>query len=495
MNKSKIKTILIETAGIACILLFVYAAASKFLDFNTFHNQLGQSPLLGAYADMIVWLVPLSEIAIAILLAIPRWKIFGFYAFFALMLMFTAYIIIILNFTSHTPCSCGGVLEDMGWTEHLVFNILFVLLSGVALLWLSDNRYKTLLGLVTVAFISTISVALIYLGSEKEMKQNNAFIRKYMPHPIEKIGEYILPSNSFYLAGIDDDHVYLGNYNAPLYIKKLSTMLTNEKNFRVSIDSLHLPYRRVRITVKPPHFYVGDGTVPILFHGHTSDWKATVFSHRDAYFSSFVVADSLQTGITTTSTENRCKALGLLSKRSDSIFVEIKDDLLSPSLNQGSFESDGILLWNDQQQQFVYTYFYLNRYKIMDKNLTFLHSLKTIDTLSKPVLDIAHYAKEDYYKLGGRSIMVNRQSTTYGDYLYINSDRLGRYEGEEVLKMASIVDVYGLADHSYAFSFYLYHQPKQKINDFKVYKNVLVALVDDQLWIYRLKPAYFNADL
>jgi hypothetical protein len=48
--------------------------------------------------------------------------------------MFTAYIIAITKFSDYIPCSCGGVLQEMGWGEHLVFNICFVLLALAAIL-------------------------------------------------------------------------------------------------------------------------------------------------------------------------------------------------------------------------------------------------------------------------------------------------------------------------------------------------------------------------
>jgi len=38
------------------------------------------------------------------------------------MTAFTVYIFLILNYSPFVPCSCGGVLEDLGWWEHLWFN-------------------------------------------------------------------------------------------------------------------------------------------------------------------------------------------------------------------------------------------------------------------------------------------------------------------------------------------------------------------------------------
>ena len=129
-----------------------------------------------------------------------------------------------------------------------------------------------------------------------------------------------------------------------------------------------------------------------------------------------------------------------------------------------------------------------------DKSLSYLFTGKTIDTISSPVLDIAHYTTKDQYKLGGNSVIVNRQTATYGNYLYIHSDRLGSYEDDKILHSAGIIDVYNITDNSYAFSFYLFHQRDKKLSAFTIYKDLLVAIVDDRLWLYHLKPEYFNPE-
>lgn len=491
MKQASLYPFIITAISYASIILFTYAAVSKLLDFNTFQNQLGQSPLLSAYAHWVVWIVPISEILIALLLCINRFRVLGLYGFYGLMIMFTTYIVIILNFTSFTPCSCGGILEKLDWTEHLIFNLVFIVLSGIAILILSTKKSKTLLKLSILTIFSIIVVLIIFLSSEKQIKRNNDFIRRYIPHPIEKIGEYDLQSNSCYLAGMDDSIIYLGNYNAPLFLMSINTSLTQTKEFRVAIDSIHLPYRKVKISVKPPCFYLGDGTIPVLFRGKVNEWNTVVFSYNDAYFTEFVVVDSVNVGITTKSSITQSNAIGLLKKTNDTISVTLNHDVLTKQTN-GIFESNGILLWNDKHQQFIYTYYYRNSYQITDKRLSYQSTGKTIDTISRAVLDIAHYAKTNKYKLGGKSIIVNRQSATYGDYLYINSDRLGRYENEGVLRSAGIIDVYDITDNTYAFSFYLYHQPDKKLSEFRIYKDLLIAIVDNKLWLYRLKPEYFK---
>src|SRR5690606_38132713 len=88
----------------------------------------------GAYAESVSVLVPGVEILLAGLLIIPRYRLFALMGCFGLMVMFTAYIIIILNFSDYIPCSCGGVLENLSWTQHLIFNIVFIGLAAVAIL-------------------------------------------------------------------------------------------------------------------------------------------------------------------------------------------------------------------------------------------------------------------------------------------------------------------------------------------------------------------------
>jgi uncharacterized membrane protein YphA (DoxX/SURF4 family) len=115
------------------ILLFVYAATSKLLDFQTFSVQLGQSPLLTAFAEWVAWIIPIIELLIAVLLVMPRFRLVALYGSFGLMVMFTTYIIAIIKFSDYIPCSCGGVLQNLSWNQHLVFNIGFVLIALIGI--------------------------------------------------------------------------------------------------------------------------------------------------------------------------------------------------------------------------------------------------------------------------------------------------------------------------------------------------------------------------
>ncbi len=127
------RKIAIEIIAFLFILLFTYASFNKLLDYQKFTIQIGQSPLLTGFGGSIPWMVITVELLVAVLLMIPRFRLFAFFGAFSLMVMFTAYIVAILNFSSYIPCSCGGVLENLGWREHLIFNSVFVMLGLIGI--------------------------------------------------------------------------------------------------------------------------------------------------------------------------------------------------------------------------------------------------------------------------------------------------------------------------------------------------------------------------
>jgi hypothetical protein len=116
------------------LLLFSYAAISKLTDYNTFAGQLGKSPFLERYASIIAWLLPVTEFIIALLLLFTKTRLTGLFASFALMLAFTIYIYMMLHFSYYVPCSCGGLLDMMSWTQHFWFNVAFTLLTFTGIL-------------------------------------------------------------------------------------------------------------------------------------------------------------------------------------------------------------------------------------------------------------------------------------------------------------------------------------------------------------------------
>ncbi|WP_163409770.1 MauE/DoxX family redox-associated membrane protein [Flavobacterium ajazii] len=215
-SKGSLKSIIIEIICYLYVLLFVYAAVSKLLDFENFQVQLGQSPLLNPFAGEISWSVPLFEILTAVLLMIPKYRKVGLMIAFALMVLFTAYIYFILNFSSFVPCSCGGILEKMGWKEHFIFNCLFIALAvtGLLLICKKENKYELrncYLSLALLALIGIGTIKILLEISENKQFERNNFVRIFPPVSVKRQNTIDLKYNSYYFAGADQHSIYLGN--------------------------------------------------------------------------------------------------------------------------------------------------------------------------------------------------------------------------------------------------------------------------------------------
>ncbi|WP_367112868.1 MauE/DoxX family redox-associated membrane protein [uncultured Chitinophaga sp.] len=128
MNKKFVQII-----GYAFILLFVYTALSKWFTYNIYLYDLRRSPDLGRFALPISLLVPGLELLAAGLLLFDKTLRKGLWFSFVLMLIFTAYVAYVLIYASDLPCTCGGIIRQLSWPQHLIFNIFFTMLAAVGL--------------------------------------------------------------------------------------------------------------------------------------------------------------------------------------------------------------------------------------------------------------------------------------------------------------------------------------------------------------------------
>src|SRR5690606_12754445 len=154
----------------------------------------------------------------------------------------------------------------------------------------------------------------------------------------------------------------------------------------------------------------------------------------------------------------------------------------------GIFDTDGQLLWNNSLNKLLYVYYYRNKFLVIDKDLQLIYRGKTIDTVNQVPMDIANLRKTDKRKLNTNVIVINENAATDKNLLFIQTDRLGKFESDNILSHAEIIDVYDLDKRNYAFSFYLYRPSGVRIRAFIVKDLRLYALMGSQLVSYTLNP-------
>lgn len=111
------------------VLLFLYTAIHKIMGAQTFTFQLRKSPFVTDMVPFVSISIPAGEVLISVLLIFKKTRLAGLFASLLLMTMFTAYIWLMLAYSYDLPCSCGGIISQMSWSQHLAFNIFFTLLA------------------------------------------------------------------------------------------------------------------------------------------------------------------------------------------------------------------------------------------------------------------------------------------------------------------------------------------------------------------------------
>ena len=486
-SECSIKIFFIEFVCIAHVILFVYAAVSKIIEFESFEVQLGKSPLLSAFAFWIARFVPATELLIAALLLLPRLKKTGLYMALNLMVMFSVYIFIILHYSSFIPCSCGGVLEKMSWNTHLVFNIIFILLALIAILVLEQNTYKkNILKIIIPVLSSTAIVVILYLQSERIMHYENPFTRRYPNHPAVFKNSYDLKYNSYYFAGNSGNKLYLGNYSTPLYLSEFDAELKSSKKIKIVFNpKKNVLFNTVKILVCDSLFYLSDGSIAKLYKGKTIDWEITKEYKKMSYFTTYAPMNSGGIFLRSNDPKTLDNILGIYTQ-SDSK-IKYYRELLQKQID-GIFDTDGVLLYSRKMNKGIYLYYYRNEFFIINPDGNLESRNHTIDTISKVNLKVAYTKNGSVREISSPAQAVNAHAAINGNLLFVNSQVKGKYENDELWKKSFIIDVYDLEKKTYLMSFPVYKTKSDKLIYLHVSANYLYAIIGTDLVVYELQP-------
>ncbi|WP_321345224.1 MauE/DoxX family redox-associated membrane protein [uncultured Draconibacterium sp.] len=483
-------SIIVTVTSYLYILLFVYSGISKLLDYETFTVQLAQSPLLSAYAGIIAPAVIGLELVLALLLIPKNTRLIGLYASLFLMVAFTIYIYLILNYSDFVPCSCGGIIEKMNWTEHMIFNIAFVILALIAIVLSEKEKHtskRTVLLKTSLPSLLAAGVVVgLFLSSEHIIKKENNFIRRFGQHPIRDEKAFDLGVNSYYFAGMFDGQIYLGNLTAPLVLTSIDTALTRVETVKIELDDEKHSFRFIQLQVKSPHFYLFDGTVPVIYRGLLSDSLAHTISADDCYFSQLQVIDSVKLAFRAQSSQSKTQVLGLLHLEQHPK-VTLFESLLEKQVD-GMFDTDGRLLQDEETGELIYIYTYRNQFLIMNQDLSLLRKLHTIDNISQARVQVYTFS-DGRHKMNAPPLKVNKTSVVHRQVLFNVSNLMGRFESRELWTKTSVIDLYRTDQQEYLGSLYVNDRGKNKLSGMLATDNYLFVLCGSEIVRYRFAQA------
>lgn len=487
----KPQPIFVQVISYLFVLLFVYAAVSKLLDFENFRVQLAQSPLLSAYAGVVSYGVIALELVISLLLLVPKTRKAALYASFGLMVAFTVYIYLILNYSDFVPCSCGGILEKMGWKEHLVFNVTTVILAGAAVLATEKEKNKHTrklflrggLTLLLLALLSSGIIVALFFSSEYIIKKENNFTRRFLFHPILEKKTITLDNSSYYFAGFDNSSVYLGNRQYPLSLTTINSEMEQQRKVFLVPDNLAYHFKNISVEVKTPDVYIYDGTVPVILKSKLGSTSAKTISFDDAYFTQLAIIDSSKFLLRTQSIKTKNLVVGQMNLDLPQK-LRLDERILTRQVD-GVFDMDGSLISDAWKQNFLYIYAYRNQFIVFDKDLHIRNRLNTIDTIKNAQIKTV-ILSDGTHKMSRPPLKVNNFAAAYKGLLFNQSTLIGKYESKKDWNNAYVVDIYKTDSQNYIGSFYIYKKHNQKLNSFIITNKYLYIILDNKLIQYEI---------
>lgn len=139
-SKPTKRKVLSEVITLLIIVVLIYAAINKFINYRSFRLVLGITPSLKEMVSVLTWAIPLIELSIAILVMLQKTKIVGLYLSICL---FFIYLLGMFQLKLYAPNIRGGLLDGLSFTQYVIVNTFLLTLSLAGILLYSVNKRPT----------------------------------------------------------------------------------------------------------------------------------------------------------------------------------------------------------------------------------------------------------------------------------------------------------------------------------------------------------------
>jgi len=352
-----------------------------------------------------------------------------------------------------------------------IFLVIFIILI---------EMIRKKFALLLCCFLFAFAVIVILILLQKQQQQGNGFSRSFKDL---LYGLYTtdIKSSSYYIAGLSNDQVFLGNLANSEELLIIDYPLAHIKTIRLVIDdTMRIAWKAAKIVVDYPNIFLIEGITPTILHATfpklnfrqlpspafqfdlAIPLSASTFAWRiyDASIDERILAKF------DLHTRELKKGYGILEKQQD-----------------GVFSTDGLLMNDRCSPYLLHLYYYRNEYVILDTNLKVIEKAKTIDTVSIAQIKVGVIRSERSATLLAPAQPTNKYACVDNGYLFVHSTLMADNEESQKFKKFSVVDVYSIGKLKYLFSFYL----PGKARAYKAFRNHFVFLED-----HFIHSGYFN---
>jgi hypothetical protein len=280
--------------------------------------------------------------------------------------------------------------------------------------------------------------------------------------------------------------IYLVNQKDPFHILRSNSELSDTQYLDITYSrALRLQFGRIRID--SPYIYLIDWNTRTILTGKID---SHILADGCPNMVSFVDAVPINQGSIIIRTLNDSNNGYILAKETQNDSL-LKVPGILERQGEGFFSTDGMIAYDFLSSCIIYLYYYRNQYLVMDSNLQLKYRGKTIDTISWAKLRTDIIPSEHALTLSGTPLLVNDHMAVYGKWLIVHSNLIADNENKDLFNHNYVMDVYNLQTHTYAYSFHVSRNQKEKITGIWLQANRLAFIEGRYLSVSTIDTTLF----
>jgi uncharacterized membrane protein YphA (DoxX/SURF4 family) len=144
---------LVKLIAIALSVLFAIAAVDKLDHYAKFRLQLQKFPVTLPVLFWQAWVIPVTELIIAVLLLLPVTRLKALFASLFLLGLYTLYLTCMLEVRFQLTCNCGEPFQSLSLKMHIAFSLGCVFVTGVGVVLSGRLIEPSMLELEKIPFV------------------------------------------------------------------------------------------------------------------------------------------------------------------------------------------------------------------------------------------------------------------------------------------------------------------------------------------------------
>lgn len=334
--------------------------------------------------------------------------------------------------------------------------------------------------LLTCSSIAFIVILFSY--SNRDSNAKSGFNRKFSPLKT-RLERYVQLGNEHYtFVSLTPKLITLYKFRKPSELLDISIDLKKMNEYKLPFPSKIKPYGMNSVASIGSEKFLLTGSSAKAYRINLTKHSLDSSQLDTMYFAQSEILDSNSFVITRKISHQKFLRRTLINvdwqgKKKNSYMPEKQID--------GYFCTDGQFRYERNAKLLIYMFYYRGEFICLDTNMNVVYKMKTIDTVTRAKM-LLKTTKNNIMVHATPPHLINKSFCVADDKIFLRSNLKADNETDKDFSRAEVIDVYFLKNGKYLYSFYLPFLEKQKLRNFSISKNILVATYKNNLAVFKI---------